>query len=832
MKKPSNLFFLIWMFTLLPFFSSAQTIELGNWTYHETGTNDVKKALVPGCVHLDLLREKKIPDPFVNDNEKKVQWVGERDWTYSCTFNCDSIMLSQPQIDLLFEGLDTYAAVYLNDSLILKADNMFRSWRIPVRNRLKKGNTLKVEFSAPEKTAALQAKSLKYTLPEGLRSFTRKAQYHYGWDWGPKILTCGIWKPVKLIASDDLSLLSMRIQQKKLSGNTVQAEAIVKISSTQRRKTIIQLREPTSGMQLMQEVVVDKGQQTIRIPFLMENINRWQPNRKGAQVLYTFTCNIENDSTRSLHCSTGFRDLELIRVKDTIGTSFGFRINGRDVFVRGANMIPPDVFLSRLKIEELESLVVQARDANMNMLRVWGGGVYLPDEFYDLCDRYGIMVWQDFMFACSMVPGGEDFVSNVRAEAIEQIERLSSHPCIALWCGNNESDEGWNNWGWQKQFAYSAADSSKIWNDYEVIFHQILPELVDSLDPLHTYWPSSPSKGWGRKESITEGDCHYWGVWWGMEPFEIYRKKTGRFMSEYGFQAMPDAGMWKGFSDTLSVGFSGLRNHQKHPRGFETIDDYMKRYFGMPDGFSDYTYVSQLQQGYGLKIAFDAHRSRYPQCKGTLYWQLNDCWPSISWSSLDVREHPKLSHYTAKQSFDSLFIGIQMEDGKLKTPLHFDGLSEVSLTIRLLCIDTRDDKFPVILDEKRMKLYPDTFIQSCITWPLSQLQNIDTSHTLYLVEAEDNFHFTNIYRNYFHPVLPKNLHLYPAELTIIPFDSTSVVVRSETFAYGVYLYDDAGLCSFSENGFHLQPLEMKRVMVKGGNPEKIKVKCLNNIQLK
>ncbi|MFM1744244.1 MAG: hypothetical protein RLZZ630_181 [Bacteroidota bacterium] len=821
-------------FILLPGWSSAQTIELVNWSFHRAGEEKVRKAVVPGCVHLDLIREGIIPDPFLNDNESRVQWVGESDWVYSTRFNCTDEVLRNKSLLLVFEGLDTYAEVRLNDSLVLLADNMFRTWKVPVQGLLKTQNTLSVMFKAPERIAKEAASKLSYTLPEGLRSFTRKAQYHYGWDWGPRLITCGIWKPVRIEANSPPRLVSMRIRTVNVSEDSITAEAIIRIRATDSTAVNITLRRWAASGDVLafQAVALKVGEYDYSVPFSMKDVPLWNPVGRGEQHLEGFTCNLSGLIGQSVSCTTGFRNAELIREKDSIGTSFGFSVNGRPVFARGANIIPPDVFLSRVPDSSYERLVIRAKEANMNMLRVWGGGVYLPDAFYDACDRHGIMVWQDFMSACSMVPGDVHFRDNFRQEAIEQVERLSFHPSVVLWCGNNENDEGWHNWGWQKQFKYSTADSATIWRDYKSLFHEILPSVIDSLDPGKPYWPSSPSKGWGRKESLTEGDCHYWGVWWGMEPFEIYRTKTGRFMSEYGFQSVPAQSCWKGSIDTLSLTATGFRNHQKHPRGFQTIDHYLQSYFGISSSFDDYSYLSQLQQAYGMKIALEAHRGAYPRCRGTLFWQLNDCWPSVSWSALDNTLGKKLVYHTAGELFAPLFIGMRQHAGRLKVTIHNDTGAEGSYTVRLMAINVRDTAGPYQLDEKRIRLRPDEIADDAVSFPLSMLQNADTSTTIYIAEAEDNFSFKRLVRNTFHTAMPRNLSLRKAELRLRVVAPDEVEVSTNVFAYGVDLYTEGAIADFSENGFHLLPGESRRVKVSGIPAAKVRVRCYNNIKRK
>ena len=384
----------------------------------------------------------------------------------------------------------------------------------------------------------------------------------------------------------------------------------------------------------------------------------------GEAYLYPFTIDVfqKNIVLAQKKLNIGLRTIELIQEKDAIGKSFYFKLNGIPVFMKGANYIPPDSFLPKANDAVYKKIVNNAVVANMNMLRVWGGGVYASDAFYDECDKNGILVWQDFMFACAMYPGDMSFLENVKQEVIDNVTRLQNHPCIALWCGNNENDEGWQNWGWQKQYNYTKDQETDIWKDYEKLFHELIPKTLDSLlSPTENrYWSSSPSIGWGKKESLTQGDSHYWGVWWGMEPFEMYEKKVGRFMSEYGFQGMPSLETFKSVvnNEDLNLNSESIKNHQKHPTGYQTIQTYMERDYKVPSSFEDYSYVSQLLQADGMKTAIEAHRRAKPNCMGSLYWQLNDCWPVTSWSSIDYYGNWKAFHYQAKRSYENLLISI------------------------------------------------------------------------------------------------------------------------------------------------------------------------------
>ncbi len=542
-----------------------QTINNG-WKFYYAKASKWYAATVPGTIHTDLLSNKLIADPYFGDNEKKLQWIDKENWDYKTSFTVSHKILQQKNIELVFDGLDTYADIFLNGKLLFSADNMFRQWRANIKPVLKSRNEILIRFySAKNKVDSIAKSKLPFVVPDNPRVYVRKAQYHFGWDWGPTYITCGIWKNIFIEAYPE--------PQKE-------------------------------------------------IPF----INK--------------------------------RKIELVQEPDSIGKTFYFKIDGKPVYLKGANFIPSEMFLPRLKKEDYRKIILAAKDANMNMLRIWGGGIYEDDAFYDLCDEYGIMVWQDFMFAGGMVPGDKHFFNNVKEEIKYQIKRLRHHPCIVLWCGNNEVDEAWNNWGWQNQFKIHGKDSVKIWNDYKRLFQDSIAAWVQLYDGTRPYTSTSPLNGWGRANSITEGDSHYWGVWWGLQDIEVFENKTGRFVSEYGMQAMPN------YNTTLSVTYPAdrylfsdvLKAHQKHPTGFQNIQSYLHRYFLDSSlvkklTLENYTYLTQCFQYYCLKNIIAIHRSKYPVNMGTLLWQLNDCWPVCSWSITDYSRQPKAAWYAVKNAY-------------------------------------------------------------------------------------------------------------------------------------------------------------------------------------
>lgn len=414
----------------------------------------------------------------------------------------------------------------------------------------------------------------------------------------------------------------------------------------------------------------------------------------GEQPLYDFKVVLKkgNKVLDSRQFKSGIRTFEMVNEPDSIGRAFYFKVNGVPFYAKGANYVPEEMIETWINADNTLSLLQMAKDAHFNMLRVWGGGIYPSDDFFTLCDKYGILVWQDFMYAGTMYPYDEAFLENARIEAEEQVRRLASHPSLALWCGGNEISEGYYNWGWQQSLNWSEEDDKAIKAGYDRLFESILPQAVADFDGTRPYWPSSPSKGWGRPESLTEGDVHYWGVWWGEQPYELYREKVGRFNSEYGYQSYPDYKTLLKIAqgEELSMDAEVIAAHQKHARGTQLIDDFIKRYYPdiQPKDFEEYVYLSQLSQAYGMEIAIEAHRTAKPYNMGTLYWQLNDAWPVTSWSSIDYYGNPKVLQERLKTLFAPVLLSLDRKDyGVFVTS---DLLRDIDGTLTVTVCDLED----------------------------------------------------------------------------------------------------------------------------------------------
>jgi beta-mannosidase len=669
------------------------------WQFREVGKDVWHPATVPGCVHTDLLNNKLIDDPFYRDNEQKLQWIGKTDWEYQTTFNVRPEVFQRGNIDLVFEGFDTYANVFLNDESLLNTDNMFRTWRADCKRLLRAGvNTLRIRFRSPiNEVLPLMAK-LNYQLPAGndqgekTSPHTRKAPYQFGWDWGPRFVTSGIWKPISLVAWNSARVEDLHLLTNKVTPAAAMMTAEVEVVADKAVMATVIVDDVTGKSRAAKRVVnLAPGVNRVLLDFVIARPRLWWPNGLGGQPLYTFKTQVlvggqvSDEATRR----TGLRSLELRQERDASGKSFTFVINGVPVFAKGANWIPADSFPTRLSKTKYRQLLESARDANMNMLRVWGGGIYERNDFYELCDELGILVWQDFMFGCSLYPGDQAFLDNVRQEAVDNVKRLRNHPSIVIWVGNNEIESGWFHWGWKDQLP------AKLWEDYLKIFHGVLPEVCSSLDPSRPYWPSSPSSNLEEdNESQKMGDLHYWQVWHASLPFSEYEKQFPRFMSEYGFQSFPQLETVNTYTVPADHDIQSpvMMAHQRHPRGNQLVREYMLREYPEPKDFESFLYVSQVLQAEGIKIGAEHLRRIKPHNMGSLFWQLNDCWPVASWSSIDYTGRWKALQYYSRRFYSDILVSPHEANGKIQVFVVSDRLQPVAAQLSLSLLDFAGNK--------------------------------------------------------------------------------------------------------------------------------------------
>ncbi len=672
---------------------------------------DWHPAHVPGVVQTDLFKDGLIPDPFYQDNDTRLQWIGLTDWEYRTTFQADAATLAHDHVDLVFEGLDTYADVYVNDQVALHGDNMFRRWRVSVKSLLKTGpNTLRIVFHSPIESMIPKVKALPYILPSvttnntgneenvATAPYTRKAGYQYGWDWGPRYVTEGIWQPIRVETWDALRIENFHVQQETITKTDAAVNAEFNIEAGRSTPASLEVTYgPLAGTAfpaVRQSVQLVPGLNRISVPIHIANPKLWYPNGYGTQDRYQFSAVVRTgkDIAANAALKTGLRSIELRREVTKTGKSFAFIVNGIPVFAKGADVIPFDSFPNRVTPEIHRQILESARDAHMNMVREWGGGYYESDDFYDICDELGILVWQEFMFGGDMVPGGADFQNSVKQEAIEQVTRLRDHPSIVLWCGNNEIETGWVHWGDRQIFkeSVSATDREKVWTDYVVLFHGILSGVVAQYAAPVPYWGSSPSANFENPpDSQTDGDMHYWQVWHALAPIEMYTQQFPRFMSEYGFQSFPEMRTIRTFAkpEDMDIRSATMQDHQKNHGGNERILSYMLRWYPEPKDFESFVYLSQVLQAEAIKVGAEHLRRQMPNTMGSLYWQLNDCWPVASWASIDYYGRWKALQYYSKRFYDDVIVSPFRHDGKVDVYVVSDKLQPLNGTIHTRLLD-------------------------------------------------------------------------------------------------------------------------------------------------
>ncbi|MGA7400936.1 MAG: glycoside hydrolase family 2 protein [Candidatus Sulfotelmatobacter sp.] len=816
---------------------SSRSIDSG-WQFRavaNTDRTDVKEwhpAQVPGVVQTDLLNSKLIPDPFDRDNEFRLQWIGLADWEYQTTFQVDAGTLSREHVDLAFEGLDTFADVYLNDQSILHADNMFRRWRVPVKTMLKSGpNTLRIVFHSAVEKMIPYAKAQPFILPSisthnygneediATAPYTRKAPYNYGWDWGPRFMTEGIWQAVRLESWDALRIGNFHIHQHSITADLANVTAELDIDATKATAATLALaHDELSGPQTSdgtQTLQLNAGMNHVSFPLRIVSPKLWYPVGYGAQNRYKFSAAIRMGKEAAAHAETktGLRSVELRRVPDQWGKSFEFVVNGISVFGKGADVIPFDSFPNRVTPEIHRNILQAARDAHMNMVREWGGGYYESDDFYDICDELGIMVWQEFMFGGDMVPGDVAFQENVRQEAIDQIKRLRDHPSIVIWCGNNEVETGWYHWGDRQEFKESISPEARdrVWQDYVILFSDILRSTVTRYADPVPYTPSSPSANFEEiPDNQHNGDMHYWAVWHQQAPAQDYTKQFPRFMTEYGFQSFPEMRTIHAFAnkpEDFDIRSTVMQAHQKNKGGNERILTYMLREYREPKDFASFVYLSQVQQAEIIKIGAEHLRRQRPRTMGSLYWQLNDCWPVASWASIDYYGRWKALHYYARRFYDDVLISPFLHDDKVDVYVVSDKLQPLSGTIHMRLLDFSGNS---LLDQTKDVQVPAQSNAIYFTVDKASLVEKGDLHGSFLVfdfevagkRVSRNLIFFHVTHDLELPVAPK----IETSLNKTGEDYT-VTVQSPKLARSVYLsFGDLDVQS-SDNYFDLLPAE-------------------------
>lgn len=651
---------------------------------------------VPGDVHSALVVAGVIPEPYDGRNEELVQWVAERDWVIERSF-----VVADTQGDwyLDIDYLDTVAVVFINDIPVLSADNCFRRYRPNIGHALQPGeNRIRILIhSAVEAGAARQARQPFYVpystdnspIPNG--NMLRKPQCHFGWDWNIALAPLGLYGTVALKKLDPARIEHLVTEQLHHADGSVDLTVTLTLFAAE--PSIVPVHLTLDGERVRLDCGINAGESTITHRFHLERPRLWWPAGSGDQALYALTVEVPGETVAR---QIGFRTVELVTDADAAGARFAIKVNGREIFCRGANWIPADALYARTSPEKTEDLLRSAVAAHMNMIRIWGGGFYEQDWFYDLCDRLGLMVWQDFMFACSLYPCSNEFLENVALEVEYQTKRLASHPSIAVWCGDNEL-VGALNW-----FPQSRANRDRYLVAYDRLNRTIELALKKAL-PTAIWWPSSPASGYldygDAWHADGSGDMHYWSVWHENKSFDNYRSVRPRFCSEFGFQSYTSMPVIERFADKADMNIASpvMELHQKNRGGNERIAGTMFRYFRFPKDFANFVYLSQIQQGLAIKTAVDYWRSLKPHCMGTLYWQLNDTWPVASWSSLNHGGSWKALHYMARRFFQPVNIAaIPSEDGDRVTfSMVNDTLDAVGVDMNLFAVTLSGERIPL-----------------------------------------------------------------------------------------------------------------------------------------
>ena len=676
------------------------------WEFSQAGKGEWLPATVPGTVHQDLMDNGKLENPFFGLNEDKVQWVENEDWVYRTSFQVTEEQLSRDAAVLDFEGLDTYADIYLNGSLLKSTDNMFVGYTpLPVKEALRKGeNRLQVYFHSPIRKTLPQWETNGFVYPadndhsdKRVSIFSRKAPYSYGWDWGIRLVTSGIWRPVTLTFYDVARMEDYYVKQVSVTEEQAKVENLLELNSvspTPLKAEVEVFCSYKEGAKVVEhrDITLQPGENEINIPLEINRPHLWMPNGWGEPALYDFEIALKVDGkvVASEKKRVGLRDIRVVLEDDKDGKAFYFVVNGKPMFAKGSNFIPNDALLPNVTTDRYRQLMQDVKEANHNLIRVWGGGIYEDNRFYELADEMGILVWQDFIFACTSYPSDPNFLRRVSEEAEYNIKRLRNHASLAMWCGNNEIYEGMRFWGWKRKFGPAVYDEMQ--KGYDKLFHQLLPSMVKEFDGRFYMHGSPYEANWGRPHTWKIADSHNWGTWYGRKPFETLDTELPRFMSEFGFQSVPEMKNIQTFAapDDYALESEVMNAHQKASIGNALIKKTMALYYEVPDDFEELVYIGQVLQGFGIRHGIEAHRRNRPYCMGSLYWQLNDSWPVVSWSSIDYYGNWKALHYQGKRAFAPVLLNAFKEGEDLCFYVLSDELKDhkdATLNLKLMDFD-------------------------------------------------------------------------------------------------------------------------------------------------
>ncbi|MDE6743092.1 MAG: glycoside hydrolase family 2 protein [Lachnospiraceae bacterium] len=770
---------------------------------------------VPGSVMSVLLDAGVMEDPYYRENEKDTLALFEKDYEFFCNFSVSGAHMQEDMIELVFYGLDTLAEIYLNGRLLASTSDMHRTFRFSVKQQVRLGaNELRVILHSPlaylKNYKPEKGKEIDYTACGAIRGnqYLRKAHSMFGWDWGPQLPDAGIFRSVELHSYSKARIKDIRISQEhRREGVMVTIDPVLQMFDNIPVEIEVQMtgQKPVSVLTRMPEgngAITSYGENKIQI--MVEHPELWWPNGIGEHPLYTITIRIKkadylyDEKTMRI----GLRTLTVSQKEDEFGEEFAFCVNGVKIFAMGADYIPEDCIYSRITKERLTMLVDSAARANYNCLRVWGGGYYPSDDFYDLCDEYGIIVWQDLMYACNVYELTPELEENIVAEARDNVERLRHHACLGLWCGNNEIESGWSHWpDFQKEKPALRADYIKI-------FEYLLPKTVKEADGETFYWPSSPSSGgcFDAPDDENRGDAHYWDVWHGQKPFEDYKEHYFRFLSEFGFQSIPSMKTIRTFTEPedRNIFSPVMESHQKNGWANGKILYYLSENFLYPKDFESLLYVSQILQGMAIKFGVEHFRQNRGRCMGTLYWQMNDNWPVVSWSSIDYFGRWKALHYMARRFYAPIAGSIRKEGNKLTAYVDNGSLTDVNCKLELLLWDMDGKELSRHTESKRSYHGKVAVFETCDATRMIEKYGERNIYAEAVFIYGDGI--IQVEAETFVPY--KHLSLKPARISreiVEEEELFRIILTTDAFAPYVFLdlKDADGI--FSDNAFHMTP---------------------------
>ena len=773
---------------------------------------------IPGTVLSGLLAAGKIKDPFYRTNEDATRALFWKDYVFTRTFDVDEELLAQQHIVLVCEGLDTLAEISINGTFLAKTDSMHRTWKFQAKKLLHPGkNEIQIVFRSVlrfiEDYPYEAHKKINY-IPCGSmkgNQLLRKAHSMFGWDWGPQTIDAGIFRDIYLQGYSHARIEDIRIHQQHAKNVSVQT-SITLSESVPGQKLCVELSEDGADKPLQTKLCKTNADGVAAVDFVIENPKLWWPNDYGDQPLYIVRTTLLDEDGTSLESITrriGLRTLTISQEKDEWGNEFAFCVNGVKIFTRGGNYIPDDCLYTRITEKKLDYILESCRRAHFNCVRVWGGGYYPSDAFYDLCDEKGLIVWQDLMYACNVYDVTDAFAENCRQETYDNVRRLRHHASLGLWCGNNEIESAWDHWGdFQKETPYLRAD-------YIRLFEEVLPKAVQEADGETFYWHSSPSSGgcFDNPDDANRGDTHYWDVWHGQKPFTDYRKYFFRFCSEFGFQSFPCAKTVNSFTleDDRNIFSRVMESHQKNDAANGKMLYYLSENLRYPKDLTHLLYASQVLQGMAIKYGVDHWRRNRGRCMGTLYWQINDDWPAPSWSSIDYFGRWKALHYMALKFYAPHAVSMTLEDHRCHVYFSNESFETTEYSLTLSIRDLSGN----VLETYETKGNSPAFsaIETAVVDICSWEDQKDDVFLEAVIHTKDQKVLKDVetlvpykYLNLKNPVISTE-----AEETN---DAFILHISSDCFAPFVALdFDDADVI-FSDNFFHLTDKTVQDIIVK------------------